>query len=567
METESNLFIQFTLPSTMKRLVFDLLFCVVVIGLAMIIGLRATASGPGISPDSVSYISVGANIYHGNGFVADLTNAFDSGIRSPLTNWPPGYPLLIAGLMVFGLSALEAAKLVTIFCFALMLVVVYWLSQSLAGRLVGILCSVTVLVSMPVLQAATYALSEMPFILFTILAVAGFVQYAKTGPERRWYWLIFSAASTSLAILTRYNGLLWIPAGLLVIGLCLFKDRGKVSVASGIRQALLHAGVFTLISILPIFPWFIRNIIIVGNPTGFNRVNGIHPSLLENVRYAFATLIGELIPSIHIGLRSLLGQGKIVALLIVVLVLLIAGGIAVILARDSKKRAPVPGGKRALFATYQDFVVWLIPLLYSVLYLAGVLILASILQFPAYDWPRTLVVIYPLIFVILSYTWARMIRVILPSSSTLSRELSLALPALLLIVPYAVQSAGFVTQASKGQDLSAPIWHDNQGIRFLSAHVSQKDEIFSDKPDAVNFAMNRPVKYLPYPNEFNRFLGLLESSRSDTLYIIVFKGELGKPDPYLPGRLSSSDLEKLAAEDPNIKQVADFPDSTVYQVN
>ena len=56
----------------------DLLFCACLFSMAIAIGMRATVSGPGVTPDSAEYISMATNIYRGHGFVADVTGPFES---------------------------------------------------------------------------------------------------------------------------------------------------------------------------------------------------------------------------------------------------------------------------------------------------------------------------------------------------------------------------------------------------------------------------------------------------------------------------------------------------------
>ena len=541
------------------------LSCAVLFCLALLTGFMATASGPGISPDSVSYISMGANVYQGYGFVTDLASPFDPQPRSAETIWPPGYSLLITTGIALGLSAVEAARVVTILCYALLLVVVFWLANNLAGRWLAILCSLTVLALMPVLRAATFALSEIPFALFFMVAIASFIQAAKPGSRRKWIWYFAAAVGTALAVLTRYVGLIFIPTGMIVLALIAFRNE-KGSSSTGLQKIILPELVFLAISFGTILPWFIRNTWLTGHLTGIDRFVGSHPSFATNIFYAFGTLASQLIPAVHIGLQGWLMQNPLRGMSAVLFFLFVLAGTVFLRVRNTYRRDKTRLDGRRFFSVLQDWLVWLIPVLYALFYLFGVIILSSIQQFPDYDWPRILVVIYPLILIILLAGLARFIRVALRTASPLAREAVVSLVTLTLLVPYAFEVAGYIPLAAQGQELSTSEWRNNQGIQFLTGTAGQEDQIYSDKPAGVSYMMSRPVRFLPLSQDYDKFSDLVAHHPTGEFYIIIFKGAIGQPDPYLTQRLSADDLVKLAATHANMRCVADFSDSSVYLV-
>ena len=75
------------------------------------------SSGNRISPDSASYIECAQSIRAGEGFRVRLFGTLAPQLWVPLDCFPPGYPLLTAGLMCLGVDdAYTAAKTVAAGC-------------------------------------------------------------------------------------------------------------------------------------------------------------------------------------------------------------------------------------------------------------------------------------------------------------------------------------------------------------------------------------------------------------------------------------------------------------------
>ncbi|MBK8208211.1 MAG: hypothetical protein IPK87_15650 [Planctomycetes bacterium] len=71
----------------------DLLLSALFVGLAIVLILYATAQwGPGLTTDSVRYMDSAAHIAAGDGLVTGVPD----GVKRPLTEWPPGFPLVLA---------------------------------------------------------------------------------------------------------------------------------------------------------------------------------------------------------------------------------------------------------------------------------------------------------------------------------------------------------------------------------------------------------------------------------------------------------------------------------------
>ena len=84
--------------------------------IALALGLLVTQSGAGLSPDSTAYITAGENAYSGEGFLRGHPDNHEV-----YSHWPSLYPLSIAAFMHLGLDSEQAARIIPILYFALLL--------------------------------------------------------------------------------------------------------------------------------------------------------------------------------------------------------------------------------------------------------------------------------------------------------------------------------------------------------------------------------------------------------------------------------------------------------------
>lgn len=91
--------------------------------IAVAAGIWFTANGMMTFNDSAQYLSAAERIASGAGIWSaspdtgshlDIATQIALHGRFPMSSWPPGYPMILAGVMKFGLSALQAARVVSI---------------------------------------------------------------------------------------------------------------------------------------------------------------------------------------------------------------------------------------------------------------------------------------------------------------------------------------------------------------------------------------------------------------------------------------------------------------------
>ncbi|HMN11551.1 MAG TPA: hypothetical protein PKD55_04420 [Bellilinea sp.] len=174
--------------------------------------LYLTEVGPWAFSDSAAYITVAKNIVAGRGVV--LQNP--SGVYELFPLHTPFYPILTAGIMRFGLTAIEASRWLNAVLFGLVIALaglgtLGFTRSPLLGTGVAYLISR----SIETQKAFSGMMSEGVFLFFTILTLVLITLAISTSKNKP--WLILAGLSAGLAVLSRYAGLAVVGSGLLLI--------------------------------------------------------------------------------------------------------------------------------------------------------------------------------------------------------------------------------------------------------------------------------------------------------------------------------------------------------------
>jgi len=214
-------------------------------------------TGPGISPDSVSYIAGARNLLNGNG----LTILLNSDGTIPLnlwqpTNlnesihifkWPPLYPLVLALPGIFNLDIIEGARWINSTLFGLNIFLLgFILIKTTKYLFLPLLASLIFLFSKEIIAIHHMVWSEPLFILLVLLALLMIFNFFST---KKILFIFLSALCSGLAFLTRYSG----AALILTIAIALlFLSKEKI------RKRFLWLLLFAFLSCLPASIWFLR---------------------------------------------------------------------------------------------------------------------------------------------------------------------------------------------------------------------------------------------------------------------------------------------------------------------
>lgn len=239
------------------RPVFWVLVLILLAGtIGAILMFWVTENGPGATPDSVVYMVASRNLLDGDGLTFG---------GSPMTHFPPAYPLLLAfvGFFQDG-EILRAARLIGSFFFGANLVL-FGLAVLISthGSVSAVTCAMLCfLFSASVTSVHAMAWSEAPFISCYLAAII-LLSFHLNQPKPQ--LLLATAILAGLAALTRYVGVTLI---LLMALALLFGDRP-------LRVKIQESTLVTAIACLPMLAWVIRNSLVA--QTFADRSLALHP--------------------------------------------------------------------------------------------------------------------------------------------------------------------------------------------------------------------------------------------------------------------------------------------------
>ena len=282
-----------------------------------------------------------------------------------MTAWAPLYPILLSvgGFGDIAQSADWAGWLNAIAFGAVIYTAGGWLRRRLGaavpgGRWLVLWGTLAVMLSVSLTHWAAFAMSEILFILFAVLALSWLDRHREDG---RLASLLWAAAFTALACLTRYIGVtLIITAGLLL----LFQGyswRSGWRIAD-FRRKVRRMGVFSAIALLPIGLWLLRNYLIPEPLLGRREASDAPAAaLLTNLGDTAAGLLSWWVPGIPLSLSGgpLLLAGVGLAAFAALIVILII-----------RQHPSKPGGAISSLTPRPAASLFIIPGLFILVYLA-----------------------------------------------------------------------------------------------------------------------------------------------------------------------------------------------------
>ena len=264
--------------------------------------LATGSAGIGVTPDSVTYISVAENLMRGSGM-------FDFYAR-PVTEFPPGYPVLLAIVArLTTVSPHEAARLVSAVSLGLTVLVVW----NVVARLtrcapLALVASLLTVAGRPHSIVHAMAWSEPATITLTAVALGALGQVLardRAGEGVPVAYVALATLACGAACLMRYASVVLVISGVLAMLLGLRPGRPRILV-------LL---VFAITSLLPVSLWCLRNFLTDGTAMGGRMASTI--PYQESVTDAAATLGAWLIPTdLHAGPRRSLVLGLVAVILL-----------------------------------------------------------------------------------------------------------------------------------------------------------------------------------------------------------------------------------------------------------
>lgn len=231
-----------------------------VMGAVLVLSVSLLPYGIGLSADSTDYIAGAVNLRGGHGYTTPLVPWDSERTLMPITLWPPGYSLALAGLLFLIPHYATAAAFLNLLLFAASTGLTTWIVHRQTNhRLATLIAGGAMVLSPAMIHVHSHAWSEPLFILLVLIGLVGQERFLQTQQSRFW---LGAALAGSAATLTRYIGVSALLAGALVI---LWTSRG-----SGRRRIAIVGG-YSLLAGLPVLLWLGRNQLLTGTQTGARR--------------------------------------------------------------------------------------------------------------------------------------------------------------------------------------------------------------------------------------------------------------------------------------------------------
>jgi hypothetical protein len=234
-----------------------------------------------VSLDSTNYLSCSEHLLRGEGF---YSTGFDqakqdeyirTGIRKasnneeihPYTHWGPLYPMLLSLLMrIFNTYATAAALIVNRAFFALLITLIYIIlvqTEPIKLKFSALIVAGLLIFFNPFSMVFGCVWTEITYTGLSVSAAFLLQNYYKCFPEKEMMIISICAIVTSLCLLCKYIGIT-----ILLTGLILIVIKKGLTIT---KRKMMNCLIFSSISVLPLLPWLVRNVMLTGFLSGGNR--------------------------------------------------------------------------------------------------------------------------------------------------------------------------------------------------------------------------------------------------------------------------------------------------------
>jgi 4-amino-4-deoxy-L-arabinose transferase-like glycosyltransferase len=223
---------------------------IAITGVALVVhlGYFVLARDTPLFSDAQTYRALGQSLADGDGYIRPHVH-HNAGVALPSAEFPPLFPLLLAGFDLVGATAVSAQRLIITVLSLATVVLIGLLGRRVAGPTVGVMAAAFAAIY-PMIWMSDAALMSESLYLFLVVAALLVLYRIIDEPSRMSTWALFGGVG-GLAALTRSQGI-WLPL-LLGVPAALFVGTGSCNLR------MLHLVAVVGVSAAVIAPWTIRN--------------------------------------------------------------------------------------------------------------------------------------------------------------------------------------------------------------------------------------------------------------------------------------------------------------------
>jgi 4-amino-4-deoxy-L-arabinose transferase-like glycosyltransferase len=443
-----------------------------------------SGAGPGLDPDSMSYLQAGTTLAHGAG-LRDVERDWSSADSTKaLAHWPPGYSIVIAGAERAGFGAVQGARFIGAIAACITVATVVWIVGGVAGIGAGIIAGLLVLVTPAVVQVHESVLSEPLFIALLVLTLAAMMR----APERPWA----SGLLAGLASIVRYAGVS------LVGGVVLW----QLARAGTVRQRIARAVVAAIPAIVILGAWVLRTVHSAG-PSAIRKIS-VYGELTSTLREGWRTTSAWLVP----------GMGEVWGIVV-------AAGVAALLVVAVRDSRPLRAQQKPAIAAV------LLAACYLGLVLASRLIADPGIPLDDRMMAPLLVLLEIAIVLVVAPAWR-----VWPAPARALVVLFVALwwGAALRV---SAQSARYAVRT--GNDFAEDCWRNSPLVAWVRAN-GEGHALFTNVPEPLYFHTGRLARELPEERDASSLAAFADTLSRRNGLVVAFDetcGALNKDDSLL----------------------------------
>ena len=241
----------------------------------LLMGILLFDANLSLTGDNAQFINLGRSLAEGYGLAETI-----EGEPIPHTKYPFGFPLLLAITHILFPANLIALKSLVVLLYAISIPLTYLLIREFAAPPMALGASALCLVSPHLLDYSHQVMSEIPFLLFSLIALLLLHRAQKSNT-------LSTLALAIVAIITAYY----------------IRSAGIILVGTGILFFALHkkwkeTGIIAIGSLLLALPWQIRNASLGGTPY-IQQLLSINPYRPEEGMLTFATLTERILANLE----------------------------------------------------------------------------------------------------------------------------------------------------------------------------------------------------------------------------------------------------------------------------
>lgn len=478
--------------------------------------LLTVPPGPGLDPDAASYLGAASSVARGHGYRIPIATWSSVDSSAALAHFPPGYPTVIALPVVFGVSSINAARLVNAAAAFASIALATWFVAGVAGPIAAIGLALALLVMHAFVFVHLSVLSEPLFLASIVCAVVAMHRHGSATDERwRLQLAACSGVAAAVAVMVRYAGIS------VVIAVVLWALLPPARLAVRARRAIAAA----LPSIVLLGAWIARSYLTSGARS--IRELGEYGGIRQTLQMGVATIVSWLVPLTSDD--ALPGRGWIALLLLLVLAFIVARGV------------------RAARGSSSGIAVGAVSLL-AVSYLL-VLLISRLLADPAIPFDERILVPLFLLLTILATVaaaaWARTSRWPL-------RIVGGVLLAAWLVAAFRATEDDVEWFLENGQDFSQSQWTASPLLAWARTNAPRQP-LYSNWAAAIVFHLHRPAHEVPHAANAPLLRQFADTVRVRRGIVLVF-------DQPSPGQIGVADLRNV----PGLRPVARLADGTVF---